>query len=1587
MQMGVHASKKNDVIATGWRRLVTLFALFLVGCGLLVASGRAEAQSCVGDDGQVYCDAPLTGPWWWHATDYGQSGSPCAGMDVVQGGVRCSGEPTAWQAADQNFNGGNVCDIHRDFQRENDLWLNGSKTSVFRYYALTWIYYKIPSGEPACAHQASNSAVGMTLANGTRHAFCPPGFANNGTVCIKPRCRLCEGKRGHHIELATGEERFDELDYRGSGAMPLEFRRYYSSSGSYATPGTDRPRDSFGPLWHHGYQRSIILEPAVAGGHVDTIAYAVRPDGDLRDFKQVGGSWIGASDAPERLTSSADAQGNLTGWQYVSADDEVESYNASGVLQSIANRSGQSVLLTYSDASTPPSIAPAPGLLIAVTDSYNRSLQLRYAVASAYDATPKLTQMIDPAGNTFAYRYDANFDRLTYVDFPDGHSRNYLYNESALISNTALDQLTGIVDENNARYITYSFDSNGRISSEWLGSASADKLTVTSYGYVLNPTSQTVTTDALGNRTTYSFLKVVNGTVKDAGQTRCTTDCTKTISTSIAYDTTGYRQSKTDYNGRTTNYTYDDTRGLEKQRIEAVGKPEQRTSNTTWNTSFRVPDQRSVLNAGGAAEASTKWTYNTRGQPLSRCQIDPAVSGASSYTCGSSANAPTGVRQWAYAYCEQADVTGGTCPFIGLIKSVDGPRIDVSDTITYTYYQTTDESGCATLGGACHHLGDLYRVTNALGQITTYVSYDKNGKPTRIQDANGVYTDMSYHARGWLLTRTVRANANGTPNASLDATTTFAYDNVGNVTQVTQPDGTYLHYGYDDAHRLTDIYDSATPANYLQGDHIHYTLDAAGNRTDEKTSDPSGMLQRELSRTYDQLSHLTALMNNANSAVQSYLNPTDAPPTGITYTNGYDGNGNAIYSKDANNIGTEQLYDPLNRLVKTLQDHAGTGGTHDTTTQYGYDARDNLRSVVDPNNLTTSYTYDGLNNLTALSSPDTGGTGYTYDTAGNRSTQTDARGVVSTYSYDALNRLTGIAYPTSSLNITYAYDQAASGCYNTGRLTQITDSSGSTTYCYDLRGNVAGKTQVTNGTALTTAYGYSLADRLMSVTYPSGGAVTYTRDGAGRVGSVSWTPSGGAATTLISSASYLPFGPLNVLTFGNGRVLTKTYDKDYAIDKVVSSDPNGLIVDATVDLLGNVKNASSAVAASPPTQQYVYDPLYRLTTVQDGSGTALLSFAYNATGDRTSKTPQGQGAQSYTYTANTHHLASVAGASRSYDANGNTTSANATTFTYDDRNRLSAAAGVAYNYNGRGERVYKSSGTLFVYGENGQLLGEYNASGAVQKEYLWFDSTLVGTVAGSTLYYVETDQLGTPRVVVQPGATTASDTVVWRWDYFANNSAFGENAPSVQTVTLNLRFPGQYYDAETGLSYNYFRDYEAGTGRYVESDPIGLGDGSNTYAYVRSRPLKLRDPFGLTSITQCANPVNAPACAAAGAGTAGGTGTGAGSSIASAGAGVAIGTAIMASGDSASQTAPDPDEILVNAPVPPFSWNGSALNPCACQWGRQVVEPSRAPPGGISIEQEFICAIGTFTWHIIYVNGQIVHNHFRPGPPKGGGGD
>ena len=110
------------------------------------------------------------------------------------------------------------------------------------------------------------------------------------------------------------------------------------------------------------------------------------------------------------------------------------------------------------------------------------------------------------------------------------------------------------------------------------------------------------------------------------------------------------------------------------------------------------------------------------------------------------------------------------------------------------------------------------------------------------------------------------------------------------------------------------------------------------------------------------------------------------------------------------------------------------------------------------------------------------------------------------------------------------------------------------------------------------------------------------------------------------------------------------------------------------------------------------------------------------------------------------------------------------------------------------------------------------------------------------VFYIWTDHLGSPRQI-----TDAANQSRWEWP---NNDPFGNNLPNenpsgLGTFTYNLRFPGQYYDAETGKHYNYFRDYDPGIGRYVQSDPLGVDVDNNTFVFVLNGPLTTSDPTGL----------------------------------------------------------------------------------------------------------------------------------------------
>ena len=182
-----------------------------------------------------------------------------------------------------------------------------------------------------------------------------------------------------------------------------------------------------------------------------------------------------------------------------------------------------------------------------------------------------------------------------------------------------------------------------------------------------------------------------------------------------------------------------------------------------------------------------------------------------------------------------------------------------------------------------------FAVTNALSQVTTFTAYDGAGRLLSLVDANGIETDLVYNTRGWLTQTAVRGtNPSSTTD---DVITGYAYDNTGQLKQLTQPDGSYFGFTWNAGHQLTDIVQKDV-SNIVYGS-IHYTLNAAGDRTQEDTKDPSGTVKRSVQRVFNTLGQLQIVANaNAN------------PLTNPTYTYSYDNNGNPTSLTDGRSIVT-----------------------------------------------------------------------------------------------------------------------------------------------------------------------------------------------------------------------------------------------------------------------------------------------------------------------------------------------------------------------------------------------------------------------------------------------------------------------------------------------------------------------------------------------------------------------------------------------------------------------------------------------------------------------------------------------------------
>lgn len=288
---------------------------------------------------------------------------------------------------------------------------------------------------------------------------------------------------------------------------------------------------------------------------------------------------------------------------------------------------------------------------------------------------------------------------------------------------------------------------------------------------------------------------------------------------------------------------------------------------------------------------------------------------------------------------------------------------------------------------------------------------------------------------------------------------------------------------------------------------------------------------------------------------------------------------------------------------------------------------------------------DGFGDVIQRTSPDTGTDVFWYDANGNVIKRVDARGVETDFTYDAASRVLTKTFPAASAeNVAFTYDSTAGGNEGIGRLTSLTDQSGSTAFVFDALGRIASDTRVVSGQSYATAYTYDPAGRILTETYPSDRIVAYTRDALGRIAGITTQQSSGAtAVSVAASASYEPFGPLAGFTFGNGLVASFTFDQDYQPTNIEATNGTATVQNVTngFDPSGNITSITDHLA-SPRSQTLTYDDLSRVATASGAYG--AQSYSYDGVGNRLSRNANGL-IDTYAYSSISNRLSSITSAS------------------------------------------------------------------------------------------------------------------------------------------------------------------------------------------------------------------------------------------------------------------------------------------------------------------------------------------------------
>lgn len=648
------------------------------------------------------------------------------------------------------------------------------------------------------------------------------------------------------------------LTYDSTAQLPRITEGPRHTSG---TTGTGAPGDRtlVGEGWASNLldQRLALASPAAAAcASHPAAARAQRGDGRRVLFARAsGGQLAGDAATPDRLEAVAGGYALR-----IVNGRTLETYSGAGLLQSIEPAGGAQVTLVYSDAGTLPAVAPAPGYAIEAQDSFGRSLRFAYKPSIGTPGRHLLATVNDAAGGTLTLGHDSA-DRLVSLTWPDGHQRRFLYE-----SGTHPSALTGVVDENGSRYATFGYDAQGRATSTAhaggadaasVAYATAPQVRVTerldtacnvvfrSFDWA-PPQGTTVTSDT-GAVSAWGSTTVLGRTALTGQSQPAGSGCAASASQQ-GYDANGNIASRDDFNGTRVCLAHDPGRNLETVRVEGLAGGSAGTAcsavveagaalpagarkvSTQWHPDWKLPTKTATagvvttsvyhgqpdpFNGNALASCAPADAVQRDGKPIAvLCRKVEQATDDADGAQGFAAALQAGVapRVWQWTYNRQGQV----------LTSTD-PRGGVS---THAYYADTTTD---------HRVGDLRSSTNAAGHVTQFTRYDAHGQLLEAIDPNGVVNRYTYDARRRLTSATVAGQ-----------TTLHEYAPTGLLSKTTAPDGSFVTYGHDAAHRLVSVADSL-------GNRIDYTLDSTGQRTAERVTDPSGVLRWQVARSIDAL--------------------------------------------------------------------------------------------------------------------------------------------------------------------------------------------------------------------------------------------------------------------------------------------------------------------------------------------------------------------------------------------------------------------------------------------------------------------------------------------------------------------------------------------------------------------------------------------------------------------------------------------------------------------------------------------------------------------------------------------------------------